>query len=612
MRLEITSKVSIFCARRRIAPKNNLRQSFAQKLIWRVILTWTIYGFFPIKKTNNFLAHRANIHSRNLSKSAARQARTLELEFAFTPRNNRNNGFSENARSGQGGGGNRRGYVDTQTNFDDSQADPEPIMNKPIQMNAEDFPSLAGGTGASLVLAGNITMRQVSYGQAGLARTKENFPALSGLGGSIAAPSTSSGPSIKSANASKSSKPSTSSLLKTTPQQSTAPFVASSSSNQKGTKSVQNTQVPNRPKEPNKKEMTVVDAFPALPTATTKSAKKNNKINSNLIMEDFTEVSTVDVNLVNAKHRATLMENYVSVAAAKAPKINLVKKDELITEKKTNVVPTLNSINNFPSLGDSSAGTSSAPIWVSSTNGPTKKQKGNKNQENSFVNSKKVAPAPDLYGEISSKKSTKNSQTNQSNDNSKKAVVTENSKSNPNQKKVQENVAAKNNSSNQKKAVENTQEQKKPDNSQNQKKAAENSQNPKKKKKKANDNGITVENNEKKQPQPPQQNEVKSGKKQNSSELKLNEKSSGPPPAGQTNTGNHSGKNNNKSTPSLATSSISVNSVARNLNNLTISNSMGEDYSYSVPVTAATNNSLYTYLPLPDFRNRNQVSISLL
>lgn len=33
-----------------------------------------------------FVAHRASVHGKNLSKAATKQARTLELEFTLAPR----------------------------------------------------------------------------------------------------------------------------------------------------------------------------------------------------------------------------------------------------------------------------------------------------------------------------------------------------------------------------------------------------------------------------------------------------------------------------------------------------------------------------------------------
>lgn len=45
--------------------------------------------FPPVFRTEiDFRAHIANVHAKSLSKQAARQARTLEVEFTLTPRNN--------------------------------------------------------------------------------------------------------------------------------------------------------------------------------------------------------------------------------------------------------------------------------------------------------------------------------------------------------------------------------------------------------------------------------------------------------------------------------------------------------------------------------------------
>lgn len=50
------------------------------------------------------LAHRASVHGRQMTKAAAKQARTLELEFTLKPRARQ----SDQRRGG--GGGSRKHY----------------------------------------------------------------------------------------------------------------------------------------------------------------------------------------------------------------------------------------------------------------------------------------------------------------------------------------------------------------------------------------------------------------------------------------------------------------------------------------------------------------------
>lgn len=143
-------------------------------------------------------AHRASTHGRNMNKQASKQARTLELEFTYAPRHREGGGSSganQNSigpgggrsqyRGGGASGGNSRGEYDNQREFDALLNDSSLVQHstKKIDANNEqDFPSL-GGTGSNPVFRpNNVSIRQRVFGVAGLARTKENFPALGSEG----------------------------------------------------------------------------------------------------------------------------------------------------------------------------------------------------------------------------------------------------------------------------------------------------------------------------------------------------------------------------------------------------------------------------------------------
>ncbi|KAH0546009.1 E3 ubiquitin-protein ligase ZNF598 [Cotesia glomerata] len=144
-------------------------------------------------------AHIATAHGKHLGKHAAKQARTLELEFAFAPRENRN-GRQSRAMGGSGvrdrsfydhplGMGSSRENRERDSQVDDSEVNwvDEPIARQPDVQSTEEFPSLSNSQTVipnfNLIKTkgrGNLTIRSMMKGPA-LAVTDENFPAL-GLG----------------------------------------------------------------------------------------------------------------------------------------------------------------------------------------------------------------------------------------------------------------------------------------------------------------------------------------------------------------------------------------------------------------------------------------------
>lgn len=146
-------------------------------------------------------AHKASVHSKQLSKAAAKQARMLELEFTLAPRGeNRMNrrgllgpSTSRNSRDYSGRDYNVREYQPTITpntsNVFMSNNEPTFVQQPSVDVQStEEFPTL--GNTAPIVPTlnqskgrGNVTIRSTIRPQP-LAVTDENFPALGPESGS--------------------------------------------------------------------------------------------------------------------------------------------------------------------------------------------------------------------------------------------------------------------------------------------------------------------------------------------------------------------------------------------------------------------------------------------
>ncbi|KAG8039137.1 hypothetical protein G9C98_003444 [Cotesia typhae] len=153
-------------------------------------------------------AHIATAHGKHLGKHAAKQARTLELEFAFTPRENRN-GRQNRAMGGSGvrnfydhgmGMGSSRDIRERESQVDDNEVNwvDEPIARQPDVQSTAEFPSLSNSPTVipnfnlmKTKSRRNFTIRSMIKGPA-LAVTDENFPAL-GLGLNLDSPAANSG-----------------------------------------------------------------------------------------------------------------------------------------------------------------------------------------------------------------------------------------------------------------------------------------------------------------------------------------------------------------------------------------------------------------------------------
>lgn len=314
-------------------------------------------------------AHIATAHSKGMSKSEVRQARTLDLEFSYTPRE-RGGGGREHGENNRG-----RRPRDTQREFD-RVPEPQPIVQQPpIQIdskNEEQFPSLAGPSAAPQIHLAN-TVRHGVYGSSGLARTKENFPSLgneknekpktqSQPGKQYKQPSASSMLKGQTKNVKKSAAPSSGGMKKNAfdfPALSSGPaptfpdFPALSS-----------TAAPKKTQQALPKK--TQQDFSAFQTAST--TKKNRK---ELMMEDMIEpASNVNMNVVSSKHRG-LVEDYVSMAS-KVSKVQTVQQKDFqpVTEYVKKNVPKLNSADNFPTLGgggSSNTNGAGGPAWLNVT-----------------------------------------------------------------------------------------------------------------------------------------------------------------------------------------------------------------------------------------------------
>lgn len=346
-------------------------------------------------------AHIAVAHSKNMSKSAVKQARTLDLEFSYTPRG-RNGGAPDHSRGG------RIRTNDTQREFD--RIPEQPIVQQaPIKIdskNDEQFPSLGPSSGGPSVQLAN-TVRHINYGTSGLARTKENFPALGGLGAvekpknqnhpstsgkQYKAPSASSmlkGPGNSSKQKSSGKKPASANLRTDNDFPALGPSMSSFAQPSALSRPVSSFSRPAAPAASSSSRIAASSSAPRravadFPALSQSNAKKN--IKNEQMMEDMVETtSNVNLNLVKSKHRG-LVEDYVSMAS-QVSKVQTVQQRDIepVHEAVKKNVPKLNSVDNFPTLGSASAEPSAAPQWLTV---------GAKSAQKKEIKGKKVHEAP--------------------------------------------------------------------------------------------------------------------------------------------------------------------------------------------------------------------------
>lgn len=501
-------------------------------------------------------AHIANVHGKSMGKLLAKQARTLQLEITLGPRG-RSNQQDQTMGNHRSRGNNE--YQETE------RYESYTVQNPPRTIDAQneqEFPSL-GGTGASsavTLIRPNMSIRTKSFGPAGLARTKENFPAL---GNTNNIPDT--GPNLP--GSSKYNQPPVSAILKKNTN------VPQAKTNTGGGSMV--IHVSNRPKSSiqnpssNMKKVNQND-FPALPG----SSRNQN----NFFKEDFIPPNpSISLSSVSSKHRS-LIDNYVSVAQPNSSKLSFVQKEAEKPQKKqveqTFNASKLNS-SEFPALA------SAAPVqdtnWVKS-----QKQQNKENRKS------KVAQAPILNGpylEPSFKK------INEKKDSQKKnptATDTESNNNKNNNKKVQKTNEKKSTTITTTTTTKST-ETIKPITKTKDKKNDNNNENKTTNRNVSKMNDKNVENSSK--------NDVNKN-----SEFKktFDEKDfpglgkntfPAPPPPG------FDVKLNGSKQPPPGFKSVTLNSVAKPANNMTFTNSLGENYSI-VPN--------HQYIAPPNLAKRNQ------
>ncbi|XP_053675120.1 E3 ubiquitin-protein ligase ZNF598 [Anopheles nili] len=350
-------------------------------------------------------AHRASMHGKSMNRLANKQTRTLELEFTYAPRHgatvapggggsfgapiavsssggggggggpsNRGRGGRGNGNAPRGGGamleGHQRRDLDGYEAMNDQQVPQHP--RKEIDAtNEEDFPSLAGSTPNPVFRPNNVSIRQQRvYGAAGLARTKENFPALGSSGGECT-----TGPT--SLNEGFSSKITASSLLKSSQQSSGAGTTSMmihvsnrpSSASSSGTGKSNNVSVMGKKKSSD---------FPALPSGSgdrkgsSVSVSNTRKLTSdNGGINDADDRSSggaamVNLNAISAKHRA-LVDDYVSLSSV-VSKVKTIPSTVVKVAATTQAaVPSVNSTKAFPSLGETGSKTAASVPMTKST-----------------------------------------------------------------------------------------------------------------------------------------------------------------------------------------------------------------------------------------------------
>lgn len=132
---------------------------------------------------NNIVAHIASVHGKNWSKSANKQARTLELEFTLAPRNrqmelnnfrqNRKPYDKRNERDDQDGAVGYNHQYTEPGGTNDMQKQAKPFVNT---LNPADFPSLGNDSSQMSRPSSTVTFTSKITPST---FNNQNFPALS-------------------------------------------------------------------------------------------------------------------------------------------------------------------------------------------------------------------------------------------------------------------------------------------------------------------------------------------------------------------------------------------------------------------------------------------------
>jgi len=135
--------------------------------------------FTPAFRTEiDLKAHRASVHGRQMTKAAAKQARTLELAFTLKPRPRQaeqrrggpryNNSYSDEEEGAVGG---------VVNHYHTAQQQPTPTFSKLDMASNDQFPSLGGSGGMPATLQG-LHFRKPGRAVGALTIREEDFPAL--------------------------------------------------------------------------------------------------------------------------------------------------------------------------------------------------------------------------------------------------------------------------------------------------------------------------------------------------------------------------------------------------------------------------------------------------
>lgn len=329
----------------------NLHLCFEVRLIYEVNIRFII----TLNKNSDscvyIAAHIASTHSKSIGKLATKQARTLEVEFTLAPRN----------RTGESSRGSNRNnnHVEDEFDINDTTSIVQHAPRSIDAQNEQEFPSLAGTSSNTYAVRPSVSIRTKTFGPGGLARTKENFPALGGGSPDV-------NPIHKNSNNNNGYKLATASAL----------FKNGNTSNNANTGKVM-IHLSNRPSTSN--------APPKKSEVNPKSAKDFPSLGRKANLEDdFMPLVPVNQNNVSAKHRSVVNQTYESAATAVASaKVGIVQREtpSVPTKKTPANVPKLSSKDNFPALASTSEIAATVP-WITTKKQPTESRKS------------KVAPPP--------------------------------------------------------------------------------------------------------------------------------------------------------------------------------------------------------------------------
>ncbi|XP_067630809.1 E3 ubiquitin-protein ligase ZNF598 isoform X2 [Eurosta solidaginis] len=519
----------------------------------------------------DYKAHFASVHGKNLNKQEAKKTRTVQLEITL----------GRPARPGLPDGG--IANVRSRVPDDNYPTQVEPSTSQGTQQrsitidgsNQEDFPSLSGSSGGPSVSLVPAPFMRLRSGASGLARTKENFPALGGNGGvgNNRAQNEQPAPPISTVLR-KAPAVSTGAISRTTRNagNSTGPNVASSG---------MVLHVSNRPTSSNEhqnsgavaKKSNAMD-FPALPT--TGKSKKNATPRTPVDEDMLPSGAHIPLTNIAAKHR-TLLNDYVSVANQSSfQKLQTVQKEELEAKNRKSAdqanAPKLTA-QDFPSLGSGAPAKANhhhefSQNWAKGQKQSEKKLRESENRK------AKVAPPPILATEKINKHNT--------NATNKKQSATTNGK-------TIANVADQNHI--------NTKKEKKPKD----KKEKSNIDNIDQQQQMVNDrhketksnNNNSNNNSTKCESLVRQKLSLVNGNDEDNNATETR------PPLGY---GMQSSSLAQQPTTGLQSTNVTVNSIAKSPNNLTFTNSFGERYSIT---------RTHSYIHPPDAALRNQQLVSL-